>query len=83
MAAEVKIEPTEGLRRAVDNVLAELRTPYEREEALVYWGENNDALVIVPGEKGVRKQQAIIVSERDTMSAVVKGWRFGLTDTSK
>jgi len=75
------IAPTEALQEKVRDTIAELRTEYERGEAAVFW-EWKQAVIIVPGEKGNRKQQIIMVhEEREPDSAIVKGWASGVRDT--
>jgi hypothetical protein len=49
------------LKGAVEEVLANL-PPGARAESQVYWNKDISALILVGGEKGVRKQWAIIVN---------------------
>lgn len=67
------IQPSEALKSRVKEVIARLDTPLERDEASVYWSEGQ-ALILVPGEKGYRKQQAIIVDEPGTEYTPGLGW---------
>jgi hypothetical protein len=81
----VLIQPSEALKTKVRDTIEELYSPYEREEATVYWQEGQ-ALILVPGEKHVRKQQIIMVHEpgypyADIDSAIVKGWESGVQRT--
>lgn len=73
--------PSEELQKAVEETMARLRTPYEREEAEVFWNAGQ-AMILVPGEKHVRKQQVILVSANAfTLSAKVGSWHNGVRDT--
>lgn len=78
------IQPSDALRAKVQATIADLYSPYEREEAEVYWQEGQ-ALILVPGEKHVRKQQIIMVHEpgsfSDVNSAIVKDWETGVQRT--
>lgn len=66
--------PTALLQERVAAVIAGLRTAIEQEEAEVYWNKHQ-ALVLVGGEKGVRKQKLFHVSENGhEMEAIVKDW---------
>lgn len=66
--------PTLTLQEKVAGVIADLATAPEREEAEVYWNRRQ-ALILVPGEKGVRKQKLIHVTDGgDDMYALVKDW---------
>lgn len=81
----VLIQPSAALQAKVKETIDDLSTETERIGAEVYW-QQGQALVLVPGETGYRKQQAIIVYEPgysggDTMSAIVKGWATGVRDT--
>lgn len=81
-AAPYTIAPTEALQEKVRNTIAELPTEHER-EAEVYWSDNNcRALILVPGEKHVRKQLLITVTDLGELdSAIVKDWAGGIRDT--
>lgn len=90
------LTPSAALQAKVQEVIARLDSPLEREEAEVFYQEGR-ALILVPGEKGYRKQQAILVKEPGTEgsglgwrsdrdysgidSAIVKGWSSGLQRT--
>lgn len=79
------LQPSDALQTKVQNVIAELSTETERIQSEVYW-QQGQALILVGGESGYRKQQAIIVYEPGTsgcptMSAIVKGWADGVRDT--
>ena len=79
------IQPSDALRTKVQEVIDGLRTEVERVEAEVYW-QPGKALILVPGETGYRKQQAIMVHEpgnpfAEVDSAIVKGWATGTRDT--
>lgn len=80
------VQPSIALQTKVkETIAAELRTSYERDEAEVYWQEGM-ALILVPGEKHVRKQLLIMVREHgnsfgDTDSAYVKDWASGIRET--
>ncbi len=79
------IQPSAALQEKVRQTIAELPTETERIESEVYW-QQGQALILVGGESGYRKQQAIIVYEPGssgcaTMSAIVKGWADGVRDT--
>lgn len=79
------LQPSAALQAKVQRVIDELPTETERIESEVYW-QQGQALILVGGESGYRKQQAIIVYEPGssgcaTMSAVVKGWADGVRDT--
>lgn len=81
----VFIQPSEALQAKVREVIDGLYSPYEREEAETYW-QDGKALILVPGEKHVRKQQVIMVHEpgypyADIDSAIVKGWETGVQRT--
>lgn len=81
----VILAPSRALREAVLEIVNNLDTEIEKQEAEVFWSVHQ-AIVIVPGEKHVRKQQAIIVNETrkrriDTMSAKVGPWSAGVKDT--
>jgi hypothetical protein len=78
----VAVTPTETLRAKVKEAIAELRTEIERESADVFW-EWKTALILVPGERHVRKQQLIMVhdTELNPVSAKVGGWADGIRDT--
>jgi hypothetical protein len=89
-------QPSEALQSKVKEVIARLDTPLERDEAEVFY-QDGRALILVPGEKGYRKQQAILVKEPGTEgsglgwrsdrdysgidSAIVKSWSSGLQRT--
>lgn len=73
--------PSKALQGRVESILEGLRTPIEREEAEVLWS-GNQAMILVAGEKHVRKQQLILVSEDGfVMSAKVGNWGTGVRDT--
>lgn len=73
--------PSAFLREQVQQVIRDLRTTAEREEAVVFWNEP-EALILVPGEKHVRKEQVIHVSDGGgAFSAKVNNWREGVRDT--
>lgn len=73
--------PSEELQKAVEEAVSRLRTPYEREEAEVFWNAGQ-ALILVPGEEHVRKQQLIVVSANGSaLSAKVGSWGNGVRDT--
>jgi hypothetical protein len=90
------VQPSAALQEKVQAVIAELDTETERIGAEVYW-QQGQALILVAGETGYRKQQAIIVEEPGTeqsglgwrsdrdysgvSSAIVKGWADGVRDT--
>ncbi|MCB5280312.1 hypothetical protein [Arthrobacter sp. ES1] len=79
------IQPSAALQEKVRLTIAELDTETERIESEVYW-QQGQALILVGGESGYRKQQAIIVYEPGssgcrTMSAIVKSWAGGVRDT--
>lgn len=71
----------EALRDKVQAVLDEL-SDAERSESRVYWQERT-ALILAAGEKGVRKQQVIIVYANGLgpSSAKVGKWADGVRDT--
>ncbi|MET3172956.1 UNVERIFIED_ORG: hypothetical protein ABIB52_000784 [Arthrobacter sp. UYCu721] len=73
--------PSKILQEKVGEAIAELRTSYEQEVAEVYWN-HRQAVIVVPGEKHVRKQQMIIVADDGfTMSAKAGSWHNGVRDT--
>lgn len=73
--------PSKALQDRVDAVIAGLRSPVEREEAEVFWNAGR-ALILVPGEKGVRKQQLIqVAADGFTISAKVGSWGSGIRYT--
>lgn len=75
------VAPTRELQDRVEETIADLDTSVERESAEVYWNRHQ-ALIIVPGEQHVRKQQVIHVSDNaDTMSALVQDWAGGVHGT--
>lgn len=75
------VQPSAKLQTRVKAVLDDLDTETERIEAEVFW-QGKQALILVPGEKHVRKQQAITVYDwTDTMSAKVGDWASGVRDT--
>lgn len=79
------VTPTQELQTQVFETIRELRTSTEQEVAEVYW-QNGQALILVAGEIGYRKQQAIIVHEpgnrfAKTSSAKVGNWGNGVRDT--
>jgi len=79
------LQPSAALQEKVQAVIDELPTETERIESSVYW-QQGQALILVGGETGYRKQQAIIVYEPgyaygDTMSAKVGNWAGGVRDT--
>jgi hypothetical protein len=79
------IQPSAALQEKVRQTIDELPTETERIESEVYW-QQGQALILVGGESGYRKQQAIIVYEPGssgcaTMSAIVKSWAAGVRDT--
>lgn len=79
------LQPSAALQAKVRETIAELDTETQRIEAAVYW-QQGQALILVGGESGYRKQQAIIVYEPGssgcaTMSAIVKSWADGVRDT--
>jgi hypothetical protein len=75
------LQPSAALQEKVQRTIAELRTSYEQEVAEVYW-QHGQAVIVVPGEKHVRKQQIILVSEDSfTMSAKAGTWTNGVRDT--
>lgn len=92
----VLIQPSEALKSRVRETIARLDSPLERDEAEVFY-QDGRALILVPGEKGYRKQQAILVKEPGTEgsglgwrsdrdysgidSAIVKSWSSGLQRT--
>lgn len=78
----VILVPSAALREKVQKIISDLRTPIEQEEAEVYWANGHEALILVPGEKHVRKQQLIIVSEGGgVISAKAGSWGHGVRDT--
>lgn len=76
------VQPTAELQIKVKDVIDDLDTETERIEAEVYW-QHSSALVLVPGETGYRKQQAIMVYDNGLKpsSAIVKSWADGVRDT--
>jgi hypothetical protein len=73
--------PSAVLGEKVQRTISDLRTPIEQETAEVYWN-GHEALILVPGEKHVRKQQIILVSEGGgVISAKVGPWGNGVRDT--
>lgn len=79
------IQPSAALQEKVRQTITELDTETQRIEAEVYW-QQGQALILVGGETGYRRQQAIMVYEPGssgcaTMSAFVKTWAEGLRDT--
>lgn len=81
----VVLAPSRALREAVLEIVNSLNTEIEKQEAEVFWSVHQ-AIVVVPGEKHVRKQQAIIVNESrsgsvNIMSAKVGPWSAGVKDT--
>jgi hypothetical protein len=78
----VTVAPTEALQLNVKNIIASL-DPYPRDSAEVYW-EHTRAMILVPGEKHVRKQLLIFVTDTgdgEPTSAYVKDWGDGIRDT--
>lgn len=79
------LQPSAALQEKVRQTIDELSTETERMASEVYW-QQGQALILVGGETGYRKQQAIVVYEPEctygvTMSAIVKGWANGVRDT--
>lgn len=75
------VAPSKRLQEQVQEVLEGLRTKIEQDEAEVYW-KHNEALILVPGEKHVRKQQLILVNaDTPVLSAKVRSWAMGVRDT--
>lgn len=79
------LQPSAALQEKVQQTIDELPTETERIESDVYW-QQGQALILVGGESGYRKQQAIMVYEPGssgcgTMSAIVKTWAEGVRDT--
>lgn len=79
------IQPSAALQEKVRETIAGLDTETQRIESEVYW-QQGQALILVGGESGYRKQQAIMVYEPGTsgcgtMSAIVKNWAEGVRDT--
>lgn len=79
------LQPSVALQERVRQTIDDLPTETERIESEVYW-QQGQALILVGGESGYRKQQAIIVYEPGssgcgTMSAIVKTWAEGVRDT--
>lgn len=77
------IQPSAALQENVKDTIALLRTSYERDTAEVYW-QDRRAMILVPGEKHVRKQLLIMVTdvgEGEDSSAYVKGWADGVRET--
>jgi DNA-directed RNA polymerase subunit L len=79
------LQPSAALQEKVRQTIDELSTETERIESEVYW-QQGKALILVAGETGYRKQQAIIVYEPGctygvTMSAKVGKWADGVRDT--
>jgi hypothetical protein len=79
------LQPSVALQQKVQQAIDELPTETERIESEVYW-QQGQALILVGGETGYRKQQAIIVYEPgypfgDIMSAKVGKWADGVRDT--
>ena len=75
--------PSQMLLESVRQVIDDLRTPTEREEAEIYWNDD-EALILVPEESHVREEQLILVNEGGiTSSAKVSSsnWRVGVQDT--
>lgn len=75
-------KPTATLQQKVKEVIDNLSTETEQIEAEVYW-QWQQALILVGGEKGYRKQQAIMVYDNGLKpsSAIVKDWADGVRDT--
>jgi hypothetical protein len=77
--------PSAALQAKVQETIDNLSTETERIESEVYW-QQGQALILVGGETGYRKQQAIMVYEPgyaygDVSSAIVKSWATGVRDT--
>lgn len=90
------LTPSAALQAKVQETIANLDSELERDGAEVFY-QDGRALILVPGEKGYRKQQAILVKEPGTeasglgwrsdrdysgiTSAIVKSWSSGLQRT--
>jgi hypothetical protein len=76
------IAPYAALQAQVKEVINNLSTETERIESEVYW-QQGQALILVGGETGYRKQQAIMVYANGLhpSSAIVKSWADGVRDT--
>jgi hypothetical protein len=81
----VVIQPTDKLREIVQDTIDADVDPRVRDEVQVYYSPNNrEALILVPGEKHVRKQLLISVldaGEGTTTSAYVKDWASDVRET--
>jgi hypothetical protein len=79
------IQPTEALRRNVEQIRAQLPKNGTEDESVVYYSENNHrAMVLLHGEKHVRKQLLLFVTDvgdGEVISAYVKDWANGVRDT--
>lgn len=72
--------PFKDLQQQVQRIITGVRTSIEREEAQVFWN-HRQAVIVVPGEEHVRKQQVIMVTEgRGVLSAKVGSWGNGVED---
>ena len=76
------ISPPLVLQAKVKEAIDNLPTETERIESEVFW-QNGQALILVGGETGYRKQQAIVVYANGLgpSSAIVKNWADGIRDT--
>ncbi len=73
--------PTPRLKIHVERTVESLPTQAERDAAQVFWNERQ-AIIVVPGEKRVRKRQIIEVTDLgEILSAKVGSWHEGIRDT--
>lgn len=81
----LSVAPVEKLQENVQNTILADLDPRVRDEAEVYYAPNGRrALILVPGEKHVRKQLLIMVTDvgdGEPYSAYVKGWAGGVRET--
>lgn len=79
------VQPTVALQTNVKETIAADLDPRVRDEAEVYWADNGRrAMILVPGEKHVRKQLLIMVTDvgdGEDSSAYVKDWADGVRET--
>lgn len=72
----------DALEESIQAAKAELQDGYAQDSAEVYYNGNR-ALILVPGEKHVRKQLLVAVTDLagEHDSAYVKSWASGIRDT--
>jgi hypothetical protein len=79
-----ELQPTEALKTNVQRVVDELNLPMGEEVEVYYAPNNHRAMILACGEKHVRKQLLLFVTDvgdGEVISAHVKSWADGIRDT--